>query len=201
MNILLILIQFGGGFYSVAIDHNYIVIAYFPEGLDEDCKITELFDFSDKKVYHFEEDIINTFDEAVENLAVHEMHSNLKKTNSVFAENLYFLGYSSVKYYEDCILSNYFLDNGCIEMKLENVYADVAELDEFITDKRIINLLPWIGNGKQINNKNYINIKSTILPMNDMDEPMNSFEVIQIKTTDKIPDYFEQAIKRIKNRN
>jgi hypothetical protein len=33
--------------------------------------------------------------------------------------------------------------------------------------------------------------------MNDMDEPMNSFEVIQIKTTDKIPDYFEQAIKRM----
>lgn len=198
MNVLLIFMQFLGGFYLVSVSEDYIVVTYFPDKIGEEGQVEKIIDTRNEKIYYPLKSEVSTVKEAFAKVALHEEYSNLKLLQSDAGEQATFLNSKSVVFKEKYSLSNYIMNTGYSEFEVKNTYAYMPILENYIKDKRLLKLLPWIGNTKLIDGKHFINTNSTMLPVCDMDESLDNFELTKIEICNDFPLYVEQALEKIR---
>lgn len=194
METLIIYIQMLAGFYAISIDGEYMTVGYFPEKIGEAGQCQQVIEMRSQKVYKPIDSVITTLDDEINRLNLQEEYSNIALIASDSVNTEKFLGYESILFKEDITISNYLNDSGYSELKLENTFANIDILDEFVRDRDLLRILPYIGKSKMIESEKYVKVKSYFTSINNDNQRMLHFEVIDIVVTKDVPDFVKESI-------
>ncbi|WP_020536495.1 hypothetical protein [Lewinella cohaerens] len=193
MNTLIVTIKLLIGFYTVSIQGNFIVVAYYSNELTEEPDIISVLDMDTEKSFKFEGDSIVSM--------VALLETNKEKTMRLLdtpvprgAETL--LDYECEIYSQSHEMTNYLNNQGKAVLQSQVYMSDVPLLRKYLHNENIIKFIPYFGTDSFTEfNKFRLKLEETT-----HHSPILIFEIIGIEEVINLHPKIVSAISRVKQK-